>query len=74
MFTRVHSSVPIEQKKDAVYRHLYENNIRQLIKEKKVITDTWKMICINDAIAEVNSLITDGNLSSYYNRLKAGAV
>lgn len=74
MFTRVHSSVPIEQKKDAVYKYLYENNIRQLIKEKKVITDTWKMICRNDAIAEVNSLIMDGNLSNYYNRLKAGAV
>ena len=74
MFTRVHSSVPIEAKKDAVYRHLYENNIRQLIKEQKVITDTWKLICMNDAQAEVNNLVVDGNLSNSYNRLKAGAV
>lgn len=74
MFTRVHSSIPIEEKKNAVYRHLYEANIKQLIKEQKVITDTWKMICMNDAQAEVNNLIIDGNLSNYFNRLKAGAV
>ena len=74
MFTKVHSNIPIEEKKNTVYRHLYETNIRQLIKEQKVITDTWKMICMNDAQAEVNTLISDGNLSNYYNRLKAGAV
>lgn len=74
MFTTVHSSIPIEEKKNTIYRHLYESNIRQLIKEQKVITDTWKMICMNDAQAEIHRLIIDGNLSNYYNRLKAGTV
>lgn len=75
MFTTVHNGKEsYKYKRDVIYRHLYEANIKQLIKENKVITDIWKEICIETANADIKDLVISGNLDSYYKRLKVGAV
>lgn len=74
MFTQVHTDVFNKHKKDAIFQFLYETNLKQLIKENKVISETWKTICRADANDSVNELIYTGNLNSYYERYLRGAV
>ncbi len=74
MFTQIHVDTTSEQKRNAVFRHLYDLNIRQLIKEQKVITDVWKEICRQTASDDVRDLVLSRNLDGYYNRLVRGAV
>lgn len=74
MFTTVHTDVFTKHKKDAIIQFLYDNNINQLRKEGKVITETWKAICQADANDSVNELIYTGNLNTYYERYLRGAV
>ena len=74
MFVFMHKHITQEEKRNAIYRHLYEMNIKQLIREQKVITDVWKEICYETAAADVRDIVISGNLDNYYNRLIKGIV
>lgn len=77
MFTKVHSNYTketAEDMKNAVYEHLYHLNLHTLYKEQKVITDVWLAICRETAKEELDKIIADGNLRTYYQRLRDGAV
>ena len=77
MFTKIHSNynnVSANEMRNAVFNHLYKMNIHQLYREGKVITDVWKAICAETAKDDLNKIIIDGNLRTYWQRLKEGAV
>lgn len=77
MFTKIHSNynkaTPVEMK-NAVFEHLYNMNINQLYREHKVITDVWVSICKATAQDDLDMIIAQGNLRTYYKRLKEGAL
>ena len=77
MFTKVHSNYSketAEEMKNAVYEHMYQLNLHTLYKEQKVITNVWLAICRETAREELEKIVIDGNLRTYYRRLKEGAV
>ena len=74
MFTFIHRKISQEEMRNEIFDHLYEMNLRQLINEGKVITDIWKEICRETAQADVRHIIFSNNLTSYYKRMKRGAV
>ena len=77
MFTQTHSNyktVDPSKMKSVVYEHLYNMNIMQLYREQKVITDVWLAICRETAQADLERIIFDGNLRSYYKRILEQAV
>lgn len=74
MYVFMHKKVTPEEKRNAIYKHLYEMNINQLVREQKVITDVWKEICWDTAAADVRNIVLCGNLENYYKRLMRNAV
>lgn len=58
----------------AIYNHLYEMNEHIVSSVFPTITPELRAIMSHDAYAEMIQMAQAGYLSSYYDRLKAGAV
>lgn len=69
MFKSFTKTITPEDKKNAIYKHLYEMNISLVIKSNAQLTDYWKGACYALAGKDLNDLIKNNQVDEYFRRM-----
>lgn len=73
MFTKVHKTNEITMQK-TIYNHLYNMMVVILAKNGRYLTPGIKQAIHQTAQADIQRMISDNTLKTYYERLKKGQI